>query len=71
MTEIFWLKTWFAVSMIGLVWFSIGEWKEHHYDLTVRVTSTLISAAAGFLTFAFGSAFVFLIGYGVIWFFTT
>jgi hypothetical protein len=73
MTEIFWLKAWFAVSMIGLVWFSWGEWVDSYDpygDIASRITRALIAAGAGFFTFGLVSAFLFLIGCGLIWFFT-
>jgi hypothetical protein len=73
MTEIFWLKTWFAVAMIGLVLTVWEEWKETHYehnDIASRVTRTLVAAGAGFFTFGVVSAFLFLIVYGLVWFFT-
>ena len=73
MTEIFWLKAWFAVSMIGLVWFSWGEWVDS-YDPYVgiahRLTRALIAAGAGFFTFGVGSAFLFMIGHGLVWLFS-
>lgn len=73
MTEIFWLKTWFAVSMIGLVWFSWDEWVNNYDpygDIVHRLTRLLTAAAAGFFTFGVGSAFLFLIGHGLVWLFS-
>ena len=70
-TEIFWLKSWFAVAMIGFIWSGVDIWREEVHDyLLSRMTKALFAALAGFIAFGFVFAFLFMIAYGLIWFFT-
>ena len=71
MTEIFWLKTWFAVAMIGAMWTSWEAWIESDYDyLPTRLMKTIFEAFTGFVVAGFAFGFLSLITVGLIWFFT-